>query len=88
MKQARRRWPTLVVTTGETAKRQRDTSREPPVARRETRPGTWARKGVAIMFWPYHMVEFSEMTRRFVRRLMNAGPTRAAAQGRALRKAA
>jgi hypothetical protein len=40
------------------------------------------------MFWPYHMVEFSEMTRRFVRRLMNAGPTRAAAQGRALRKAA
>jgi len=44
------------------------------------------------MFWPYHMVEFSEMTRRFVRglvrRFMKAGPARAAAQRHALRKAA
>jgi hypothetical protein len=40
------------------------------------------------MFWPYHMAEFSEMTRRFVRRLMKARPTKAAAQGRALCKAA
>ena len=40
------------------------------------------------MFWPYHLVEFSEMMRRFVRRFMRVRPTRAAAQSRALRKAA
>ena len=40
------------------------------------------------MFWTYHLVAFSEMMRRFVRRFTRDRPTRAAAQSRALRKAA
>jgi hypothetical protein len=40
------------------------------------------------MFWTYHLVEFSEMTRRFLQRFTKARLARVAVEDRALRKAA
>ncbi len=40
------------------------------------------------MFWTYHLVEFSQMTRRFLQRFTKTRTSRDAAEGRARRKAA